>query len=446
MQTAGQLAGQLPERVQADMTRRGIAATGPAAGGDTGLGRGYRLGLLATAALLFLTALPQAVPISGAEIGVTAVLLGCAVVNIELGRRAERGRAGANRLSKGLSAWPFAAALLLPAAYPPLVTLVIYTVAGARSMRMPLSRWAGSGAILILAAAAAGKARTAVHTTLPGASGFDLGGPVAATVTDFTAVLTAGAVFLAVEAALLGVAARVLHTDAEWHLRRALSRPGFYATELAVLASGAVTAGLLSASPFLLLLALPQFALLQLAVLHDALRVQASTDSKTGLLSHAAWMQAAGTELARAGARGQHVAVLLLDLDHFKAVNDTHGHLVGDQVLQAVAGALRSEVRARDVLGRFGGEEFAVAAPVAGPAEAADVAERLRARIAGLSLPLAQQQVTVSVGTCVLGPQVSDQTLPAALAAADAALYEAKGAGRNTTCLTHLTRANHPQR
>jgi diguanylate cyclase (GGDEF)-like protein len=131
--------------------------------------------------------------------------------------------------------------------------------------------------------------------------------------------------------------------------------------------------------------------------------------------------------------------VLVLDLDHFKSVNDTHGHLAGDHVLAAVADVLQAEVRERDLVGRFGGEEFVVLLAGLGgegSAELAAVAERIRRRVAGLGVeiptpdgPLTVRGLSVSVGCAVMpdgGAELRDL-----LEVADRALYAAKGAGRN---------------
>ena len=121
----------------------------------------------------------------------------------------------------------------------------------------------------------------------------------------------------------------------------------------------------------------------------------------------------------------------MLDIDHFKAVNDTHGHLAGDQALRAVAGIVKTQLRAYDIAGRFGGEEFAVLLPHTQPAQARRIAERLRTAIAAASFdagagrcPPAGVRVTVSAGVASLAD--AGPGLQALLAAADAALYDAK--------------------
>jgi diguanylate cyclase (GGDEF)-like protein len=138
--------------------------------------------------------------------------------------------------------------------------------------------------------------------------------------------------------------------------------------------------------------------------------------------------------------------VALIDIDYFKAVNDTHGHLVGDMVLRAVSDVLREQLRSYDVAGRFGGEEFVVLLPQTGEAYALSIAERLRAHVAAMSIPVedgagsgACVRLTVSIGVAALDATRCEVT--DLLAAADAALYCAKQTGRNKT---HVATTNAP--
>jgi diguanylate cyclase (GGDEF)-like protein len=129
------------------------------------------------------------------------------------------------------------------------------------------------------------------------------------------------------------------------------------------------------------------------------------------------------------------VALLLVDIDHFKRVNDLHGHLAGDDVLRAIAAALRQQLGDSDVLGRYGGEEFVVLVPGAEPAGACAVAERLRDRVGAQTVHTGDGRlnVTVSVGVAVLPGHGGE--LFELLASADLALYRAKRLGRNRVCL-----------
>ncbi|MDQ2791584.1 MAG: GGDEF domain-containing protein, partial [Actinomycetota bacterium] len=130
--------------------------------------------------------------------------------------------------------------------------------------------------------------------------------------------------------------------------------------EIATLALGVVAAQFLLTTPVLTPVVIGLAALLHRSSLVKALHQRSRTDTKTGLLSHPAWVEHAETAIAVARAKRTPFSVMFCDLDHFKAINDTHGHLVGDEVLAAVADCLRSQLRDHDGIGRFGGEEFVV--------------------------------------------------------------------------------------
>jgi diguanylate cyclase (GGDEF)-like protein len=157
------------------------------------------------------------------------------------------------------------------------------------------------------------------------------------------------------------------------------------------------------------------------------LRTLAHRDFLTGALTRRAFVDTAISTLHQAARENAPAWVLLLDIDHFKQVNDRFGHPAGDQVLKAVASVLKSNVRPADVFGRYGGEEFALLLPNVEAQEAFEGAERLRNAVASLQLE-GLPQVTASFGLNSLQPGAS---LEEALAQADCALYAAKRAGRN---------------
>ena len=131
-------------------------------------------------------------------------------------------------------------------------------------------------------------------------------------------------------------------------------------------------------SALLLVVALPPVVLLQRSLLHSQLKAQARTDPKTGVLNAGAWQGEADLAIDRARRRGEPLAVLLADVDHFKNVNDTHGHLTGDAMLRSLAAEMRQQVRESDLVGRFGGEEFAILLVGTTAEEACRVADRIR--------------------------------------------------------------------
>lgn len=162
----------------------------------------------------------------------------------------------------------------------------------------------------------------------------------------------------------------------------------------------------------------------------------ASWDSKTALLNSRAWYALAETYLVGARKSAVSIAVLLVDVDHFKRVNDTHGHRAGDQVLRAVADILSSELRGYDAIGRFGGEEFIILLPATDSNQAADVAQRVCNRIRTETL-ITDIAITVSIGGAACVP-TAGQELTQLITAADLALYRAKRSGRDQILLGQL--------
>lgn len=175
---------------------------------------------------------------------------------------------------------------------------------------------------------------------------------------------------------------------------------------------------------------------LYLQRLIDQLVSLSSRDVLTGLSNRRGFELALMREADRVARSGESALLLLVDIDHFKRVNDMHGHGVGDEVLRAVAGALGESVRPMDMVARIGGEEFALLLPNCPPAFGPQVAARVRLRVARLVLPLANGGVvgvTVSVGGAFAPPWV--RSLPDAwMERADAQLYRAKGEGRDRVC------------
>jgi diguanylate cyclase (GGDEF)-like protein len=158
---------------------------------------------------------------------------------------------------------------------------------------------------------------------------------------------------------------------------------------------------------------------------------RATTDSLTGLLNRAAFEDRAQAELARAGRTGRHLALAMLDLDHFKSFNDRYGHPAGDAALTAVARAIARTVRGIDAAGRYGGEEFIILFVEADVGAALPALERIRAAIAGLGPPRVARAITVSAGVAVHQGLFGKTSLRSLVARADAALYAAKKAGRD---------------
>lgn len=169
----------------------------------------------------------------------------------------------------------------------------------------------------------------------------------------------------------------------------------------------------------------------------DALCDLSSKDALTGLVNRRSFEMALSREVDRVARSGEPALLLMLDIDHFKAVNDSYGHLAGDLVIQAVARSISQTVRPMDTVARVGGEEFAIILPNCPNTFGATVAERLRERVAELAVEVApgqQLQVTVSLGGAFAPQWVRSSSL-LWIERADRQLYRAKAEGRNRACL-----------
>jgi diguanylate cyclase (GGDEF)-like protein len=354
-----------------------------------------------------------------------AGLMGCAVVCIEAARRLDLPAGGTQDL---LTVWCLPVALLLP----PLYALVAPAAAtGLLQIRVRGRAMAATSAFRAAVLGLAGTAAAAAFRWLGG------GGQVMGLDQPAAVVAAVGgtAAYAVVVGLLAGLAAHLRDPLAAW--RELLGNSESMLLDVTGLCAGVLVAIACSLSPALLLVALPPVILLQRGLLHQHLRTAARTDAKTGLLHAVAWQREADAAIRRARRYREQLAILLADIDHFKQVNDTHGHLAGDEVLLAAAAALRQRIRAGDLLGRFGGEEFVVLLPRTGAAEACQVAERLRAAVGTTSVRTGSGEVpvsvTVSIGVAALGTHGNE--LLELLTAADAALYRAKQGGRDQVSL-----------
>jgi diguanylate cyclase len=170
----------------------------------------------------------------------------------------------------------------------------------------------------------------------------------------------------------------------------------------------------------------------------DALCDLSSKDALTGLVNRRSFEMGLEREVDRVARSGEPALLLVLDIDHFKNVNDTHGHAAGDQVIRAVAQAIAQTVRPMDTVARIGGEEFAIIFPNCPTSYGVAVAERIRQRVQGIAISLGAGQApltcTISIGGA-FAPQWVRSSALIWTERADRQLYRAKAEGRNRACL-----------
>jgi diguanylate cyclase (GGDEF)-like protein len=373
------------------------------------------------------------IPLKASQLGLFAALLAGAVICVEAMRRFGQPSGTQRDL---LSAWWLPIALLLPPMYsllaPPVIGIVLYL----RTRLLPAYR-------RVLSSIAVGLAGTAASATFRLA----VPGTMLATLDDARAWLTRPSVvvaaigcavmFAVLNMSIVAVGAQLAGAGAGAGAEGSLPwRARAWDFESLLLDLTETCVGILvtitcALSFGLLLVALPPVILLQRCLTHEQLETAARTDAKTGLLNAIAWQREADEALTRALRSETPLGLLLVDVDHFKQVNDGHGHLTGDEVLRALATELRQQVRESDLVGRFGGEEFTVLLPGTDAEGACRTAERLRRSAARLSVVAGEARigVTVSIGVAVLGRHGG--SLFELLTAADLALYQAKDAGRD---------------
>jgi diguanylate cyclase (GGDEF)-like protein len=373
------------------------------------------------------------IPLTLGDVFPGVVLCGCTIAYTELSRPIEAIRerfAGIPHISLD-TVWMFAAVLVVQ---PGLVAVVItasFAYRWWRVQRNPLFR-------RVFSASATAMSAYAAVAFLWLADGHYLFATMPRTVPTFFLVSGAGLIYLVVNTVVMTVA--VYFGAGHQRIRDAMGSRADYALEAATIALGILLAWALTDWPIALLLIVGITLVLHRSVLIRQLRLQARTDPKTGLLNVRSWSEAAVAELDRARREGISTSLLMLDLDRFMLINDRFGHLAGDKFLLAVADTLRGEVRASDLVGRFGGEEFVVLLPHTTSDHAEAIAERIRSRVAGAAVPLGvpnPEQAgrgTVSIG--VATSPVHGDTLNDVLEAADNALYQAKASGRNRTYLS----------
>ncbi len=372
-----------------------------------------------------------AAPITGRDLVSFAAITIIGIVATETSRQVERLRrrlAGTPHVNL-TSVWTLSAALLTAPSLAVATVVILYGHMWLRMWRLIAGRHpyriVFSASMVILSCVAA-------------RSVADLA-PTGKVLDDISAVglawlLLVIVVYWAVNTGLVAVA-MVLNRD-DNSIIRLLGTWQENSIEYATLCIGALTAVLLAWRPWLVALIFLPLYVLHRSVLIRQLEHAATTDQKTGLLNATSWQSLAANELQRAQRNNTQVGVLMVDLDHFKRVNDQFGHLIGDDVLKVVADSMKQEVRDYDLCGRFGGEEFVVLMPDTGLPDAIEAASRICARIRAVQVddpmtraPLDGLRLSASIGVATFPD--AGRELDEILLAADNAMFAAKDAGRN---------------
>ncbi|WP_459720792.1 GGDEF domain-containing protein [Actinophytocola sp. KF-1] len=344
-----------------------------------------------------------------------------------------------------LSVWLFAGVLLLP---PPLLCALIalgYLHSWARVYRFRAlaHRKVFSAATVVLGCLGGYMVLHLVYpdSEVPFAAALD--GP-----SGLLVVVAAGTAYRVINHGLVVIV--ILATNLDRPVRAAVGP----ATDQLMLA-GAVGLGsgiavVMTARPWWTPLLIVTVLALHTGLLMPQFRDASRSDAKTGLFDAVFWAKLVNDELDRSGRLGGSLGVLLIDLDHFKRVNDRYGHLAGDLVLRAVADAIKHAVRGHDMVGRYGGEEFAIVLPGLGADDVRAAAERVRAAVAEVAVTVPDlngdmrvvRGLTASVGAAVYPDHGTERT--SLLLAADAALYDAKTEGRDRTRVADAVRLSLP--
>jgi diguanylate cyclase (GGDEF)-like protein len=376
-------------------------------------------------------------PVTHADWVRFGVLAACTVLHVEVTRSVERSRHIVNGAGPSMNTdavWCIAAVIALPIVLASAIVVLVFVWSWLRVWRgrRPLYRWVFSGATVLIATDLA----AAILALGPGPHpGVSLA-PAGLAITATAAVLRWLINFVLVAAAIVLASPRM-------RAGQLLDNIGERVLEIGAFGLGLIAAYLVVHAPVLLLGILLAVLAMHRVVLINEFRKDARTDSKTQLANAAWWNEIARRALECAIAGDTSMGVLMLDIDHFKKINDVHGHIAGDQVLRAVGNVLVAEIRDTDTAGRWGGEEFAIVLPDVDHQELAAIAERIRLRILstvitveGTDGPEAIHDVAVSIGGASY-PLSGTTTLDELLLAADAALYQAKQNGRNRVCLDH---------
>jgi diguanylate cyclase (GGDEF)-like protein len=353
----------------------------------------------------------------------------CASAHLQLSRRQEeamRSRKPTVHIDL-VGIWSFAAVVVLP------VHLAILSILLSRTQRWfvarrPVHRYLYSSCSMLLAAMATHGVVTAFGQ--PNLSGLTVWGSLV----QLAVLMLGGLTYFSVQLTVIASAQFILDLRPTFAM---LGTKDDNELEALTIALGTVAAILLVNLPAALAIIVVISVIGNRIAEVRQLQVDVRTDPKTGLLNMRGWREGAERALSRVERANGTAAVLMVDLDHFKAINDTWGHPAGDDMLEYVSHALRGATRPSDIVGRFGGEEFVVLLPEADVNEAEQAGERIRRMISELHVPTTDKRggpVAITHRTTSIGVAVYPQHakgLDELLQAADAAVYEAKENGRD---------------
>ena len=374
--------------------------------------------------------------VTGSNLALFGLLVGCTAAAVELTRKS--GEQG-GMIKDVAGVWELPAAILLPPLYALIVPIIRIALLQLRTRRAPVYRRVFSGAMLSLSYGAASVTFHGLSGLIPQEAGGTLSRGTLWTLVVVVSVLMKEIV----NKTVLMTVVKATDPGATYRTE-VFSRERLYNDGAEICTGVLVTYGV-AGNPWLALAALPVVTLLQRSLRHVQLLNDSRADSKTGLLNAATWEREATVEVTRAVRTRTPLAIAVLDIDRFKVINDTHGHLVGDQVLKELARSLDSVLRDYDRAGRFGGEEFSLLLPQTRAVDAFRIAERVRASIADLSIIVPgatggeRVHVTVSIGVAALDSGCKRE-YSELMAAADAALYRAKSDGRDQVQMISTTR------
>ena len=391
---------------------------------------GYIVAIV-VAYLAVLSVVSQFYALSPRQIVIFGALLLCGAATVELTKRSGE---NAGLISDIYGVWELPIAILLPLGYAMVVPVIRLGLTQWRVRHIPLHRRVFTAATIGLSYAASGALFHALTRT-----GFEsVSSPLHHPTAWVLAIAVAALMQWLVNTTLLVPA--IKGSDPGIRMRDLLLARESVHNDVAELCVAVLVTLAIAVSPLAIVFALPFVTLLQRSVRHAQLMAASRIDSKTGLLNAGTWEREAASEVARAVRTRTPLALVLIDVDRFKLVNDLHGHLVGDRALRAIARTFKIFLRDYDLAGRFGGEEFALLLPQTSAADARQIAERVRVHIAETPIRVSDEpgaeslNVTVSIGVAALGTsweRTTGSQLTDLLAGADRALYQAKNEGRN---------------